>query len=545
MDYGMMIGVNTPSTGRLPEGYTELEYIESTGTQYINSGYNIQSGDTIELLGQFTEHFHDNTFFEVTTNSTTRCLLSSEEANGKVIFNAGSGAYVVTSNTYGIGVDIDVTINSKFVINGINMGSVTVKTQSKPVYLFAGNDVGTVARYGKVRIKKYKITSSSGVVKLDYVPAIRHSDGEVGLYDLVNGVMYGNAGTGEFIAGPKLGVDVAREVEQIFVGVNSAVPDRTYLYNSGDECSDITGGWKTGWKRGSASVVKNTDNITFRISSSGDQSATLYTTNKIDITNYKSLVAEVVATSSVPADGHCALAILSTAPSSSFTQTKWATCDNFTGQLICDISEYSGEQYVSVSVDGWTSSKTTTFVVTKVWLESDTTHMADVAREVTEGWCEVDLVARKFFGGSDYDIKLYQTADYTNGTGTMSYALTDSEISITGKTTSYATDNNNRCLFGIYNVKNGDIVVINYTSGVTVSGYVTGLNHYVKFFDNNTYDYKFTGTSSYSETQTKTFTVDGNIFVFGIDWGTYPYPATHTFTVHSITVNGTQIFPKA
>lgn len=35
----------------------------------------------------------------------------------------------------------------------------------------------------------------------DFVPAIRNSDGYVGLYDIVNNVFYGNSGSGGFIAG--------------------------------------------------------------------------------------------------------------------------------------------------------------------------------------------------------------------------------------------------------------------------------------------------------------------------------------------------------
>ena len=41
----------------------------------------------------------------------------------------------------------------------------------------------------------------NGDIKLDFVPCINPS-GTVGLYDLVNGEFYGNAGTGTFTAGP-------------------------------------------------------------------------------------------------------------------------------------------------------------------------------------------------------------------------------------------------------------------------------------------------------------------------------------------------------
>lgn len=219
MDYGMMIGVNTPASGRLPEGYTELEYLESTGTQYINSGYNIQSGDSIEVLGQVTGLSSDAMFFEVTSTTTNRCLAylwGSNTDGGTFEYIYGNGNKAVSSFKIGLETDIEIIINSNCIVNGVNLGSVSVPTQTRPVYLFAGNDIGTVARLGKVRIKRFKITNSSGVVQLDYIPARRNSDGVLGMYNTVDGSFKTNAGTGTFVAGSALGVDVAREVEQIY-----------------------------------------------------------------------------------------------------------------------------------------------------------------------------------------------------------------------------------------------------------------------------------------------------------------------------------------
>lgn len=74
----------------------------------------------------------------------------------------------------------------------------------------------------------------------------------------------------------------------------------TYLYDSGDECTDITGGWTAIGKKVSSSshndaaaptVTRNDDNI-LAILSSDDKSGILYAENSINLTNHSRLIAE-------------------------------------------------------------------------------------------------------------------------------------------------------------------------------------------------------------------------------------------------------------
>ena len=41
----------------------------------------------------------------------------------------------------------------------------------------------------------------SDILKIDLIPCYRKSDGEIGMYDLVNSVFYTNDGTGTFLKG--------------------------------------------------------------------------------------------------------------------------------------------------------------------------------------------------------------------------------------------------------------------------------------------------------------------------------------------------------
>ena len=43
---------------RLPAGYREVEYLESTGTQYIDTGYAITSGDvSVRMVFMLTQNY--------------------------------------------------------------------------------------------------------------------------------------------------------------------------------------------------------------------------------------------------------------------------------------------------------------------------------------------------------------------------------------------------------------------------------------------------------------------------------------------------------
>lgn len=82
---------------------------------------------------------------------------------------------------------------------------------------------------------------------------------------------------------------IARQVKRAYVGVNgvarliySADPDILILYNQGDQCKDITGGWA-----GSSSSIFKTNYISLSYTSSSSQS--VGTVNSIDFTKFSKL----------------------------------------------------------------------------------------------------------------------------------------------------------------------------------------------------------------------------------------------------------------
>lgn len=199
-----------PQDGQLPEGYTELEYIESTGTQYIDTGVK-PNQDTrvamdIELLSQETINtgilgVRDT----VSANAENKFIAWSMNTGATIRSDYFSTAANVTSLTSIVGqrmvIDKDKNVCSfgeTVLTNVAATGQCTMN-----LFLLAVNDgVNGASYFGKFCLYSCKIYDNGTLIR-DFVPA-KNSGEVVGLYELVNHVFYGNAGAGAFTAGPEV-----------------------------------------------------------------------------------------------------------------------------------------------------------------------------------------------------------------------------------------------------------------------------------------------------------------------------------------------------
>ncbi len=203
----------------LPFGYTELEYIESTGTQYIDTNILIQS-EYQRVVSKFSADGMD---------AALRCFGSQDTTGNCTIVpwpavaqnypwgylavgtswyapNGRSNPIVTALNTV---YEIDVTAN-----NGILTGTYCGETISTTyagtlcnnlsITLF-GNKLSSTniqkSSSAKVRIYYYKLYTAENVLTANYIPAKRNSDNVLGMYDTISGAFFTNAGTGTFTAG--------------------------------------------------------------------------------------------------------------------------------------------------------------------------------------------------------------------------------------------------------------------------------------------------------------------------------------------------------
>lgn len=202
----MMIGARTAawSGKRLPYD-AEVEYLESTGTQYVET--EVTRGQTSQLRLQSTMSFSGsasaNAFGWGQTLSGP--CVGIKSAQPYMYFNlTGSDEYstlTYTANTV-VTIDIDgasgkVTINDGTTTYTATR-AVSTWTGSGEMVLFGfTNSAGIQPRNQRIYACKIYV---NGVLVRDYIPVRK---GTVGyLYDSVSGKLFGNAGTGAFIIGP-------------------------------------------------------------------------------------------------------------------------------------------------------------------------------------------------------------------------------------------------------------------------------------------------------------------------------------------------------
>ena len=177
----------------LPDEYYPLEYVESTGTQYIDTGIVDSSATLYEIDAQ------TSTLSAVIGTSTGMLLESNSSARGGLFYylnrNAGGkgGSSKVIRTLY-------KQYNNRCYRNGVLVCtfSSAVKTDSQTMYLFGKNAGGQMDNGGNTKIYECTIYTG-GALSRHYIPAMRKSDNEIGLYDAVTGAFYANQGEGTFL----------------------------------------------------------------------------------------------------------------------------------------------------------------------------------------------------------------------------------------------------------------------------------------------------------------------------------------------------------
>ena len=232
----------------LPYEYVAVEYIQSSGTQYINTQYIAKNNSGIEVeyayvssgnagvcgIYQSSEPRTDTLF--ITTNS------GQTSSN---VFMASRGNTVDTSVSIAIGTKYTSSINflndNSLKLNGTSYGSNGTNGVVSRAIILCGRDSG--GSYALSSIKLYRCRISEGnVIVRDLVPCYRRSDTTIGMYDVANKVFYTNAGSGSFTKGS----DVSSVNEQ--VALLSDIPSNeifwaTYGTTTGEEiAAAITAG---------------------------------------------------------------------------------------------------------------------------------------------------------------------------------------------------------------------------------------------------------------------------------------------------------------
>lgn len=183
------------------EQYQVVDYIESTGTQYINTDIKLFNTSNHRIIIDFepTEYYNYNTIWGSTT-----------DADSFESWIYISGQLAARYNNIKYGTDNTISINTRHLldlkkegstlsktVDNISYGSNTVSTRipdAKFLLFLSGSD------YGKYKLYSCKLYQHNVLVS-NLIPCIRKSDNKVGMYDLVRKVFLTNRGTGNFVAG--------------------------------------------------------------------------------------------------------------------------------------------------------------------------------------------------------------------------------------------------------------------------------------------------------------------------------------------------------
>lgn len=181
----------------LPSGYIELEYIKSTGTQYIDMGF--KSNQNTRVVAKLsTTQTGSHTVFGADIG-----WVDNGFALGVGFAHYGKETGTISGLNDGSPHEIDFNKNTIF-MDGASVLTLGASTFSIPYNsaLFANIRSGSVQEITTMLLYYCKVYDGSTMIR-DYIPC-KNPEGIVGLYDLVYATFYSNAGTGTFIAGPEV-----------------------------------------------------------------------------------------------------------------------------------------------------------------------------------------------------------------------------------------------------------------------------------------------------------------------------------------------------
>lgn len=199
-------------TGALPEGYIYANYIQSTGTQYINTGYvpneNTRIVMEFELLSTevtglveffgcsdaglaFSFGYRGDSLLAYSASIRNQVLTYGHD----VPTSGQTGVHTVAQNMQWVTID---EIHTKNVPT-----TAVLEYPNLPLYLFASNvklptaGVSNPTNYSVVRC--YRVEIYEGDLLVSQMVPCKNENEEAGLYDIIRKQFYENAGTGTFL----------------------------------------------------------------------------------------------------------------------------------------------------------------------------------------------------------------------------------------------------------------------------------------------------------------------------------------------------------
>ena len=194
-------------TKEVIQQHTQLEYIQSSGTQFIDTGISGGTNASYEIVfAPVSSNTAWQMYFAGTATPTVPKLFANNTSCTSLYVEGNSGSQTVSIsssskntvkyNSYG-----SVEVNGTS-IDSSTIGSARLGWGSMAWQIFNSPEETTL--YSNMKLYSLKMWTN-GVLVRDFVPAKRNSDAVIGLYDFVSHTFFTNAGTGTFTAGSETG----------------------------------------------------------------------------------------------------------------------------------------------------------------------------------------------------------------------------------------------------------------------------------------------------------------------------------------------------
>ena len=194
---GVWTQIHNPASD-VPEGYTQLEYIESSKTQYIDTGFKPNQDTKAEIKYQ-------------TPDTKSHCIAGCDtrwKTKGFSFYpsDAEFGNTAPGGNLPRTGqITIDILDKGVLYRDGTRRWASTSQAFSCDwnFYIFAQNRNGALNEPITEKVYYCKIWDNGTLIR-NFIPARRNSDSAIGMYDLANSSFYANAGSDTFAAGTEI-----------------------------------------------------------------------------------------------------------------------------------------------------------------------------------------------------------------------------------------------------------------------------------------------------------------------------------------------------
>ena len=193
--------------------YEILEYIASTGTQYINTNYvpttnfkieldMMWTGSTVNQFESFAGFMHADTNPRAGLHKYNSILMFGGNSTTSSTVKPVKNQRIIYTGDF-------ISGNQKLYKNNILITSTTTSfdfsANAQEVYIFGRN--ASTKNLATMRLYRGNIYNEIGELIRNLIPVRRKNDSVLGLYDTITQTFYANSGTGTFTAGPTLSND--------------------------------------------------------------------------------------------------------------------------------------------------------------------------------------------------------------------------------------------------------------------------------------------------------------------------------------------------